>query len=95
MCKSWYKINHLLGKQTNHTEIKGILFNDEILSDQSQVSSGLNENFSTIGRKLDQQLPADTNPNPVCQQSRTVLSFFILPVRHEECLKIIKKSKKL
>ena len=54
MWKSWDKIKHLLGKQTNHTEIKGILINDEIASDQSQVSSGLNENFSTIGRKLNQ-----------------------------------------
>ena len=53
-----------------------MLINDEIVSDESQIASGLNEYFSTKVRKLDQQLPAHTDPIPVRQQSSAVPSFF-------------------
>ena len=66
---------------------------DEIVFDESQIASGLNEYFSTEGRELDQPLPAHTNPIPVRQQSRTVSSFFIFPESHEECLKTSEVSK--
>ena len=79
--------------QINQTEIEEMLINDEIVSDESQIASGLNEDFSIIGRKLDQQLPAHTSLIPVRQQSRTVLSFLILAVSHEKCLKIIESLK--
>ena len=65
MQKSWDTIKQILGKHINHTEIKEMLINDEIVSDESQIAFGLNEYFSTIGRKLDEQLPAHTNPIPV------------------------------
>ena len=71
-----------------------MLINDEIVSDDSQTVSGLNECFSTIGKKLDQQLPVHTNPIPALQRSRTVPSFFIFPASHEECLNH-RKSQKL
>ena len=45
MRKSWDTLKHLLGKQINHTEIKEMLINDEIVSDESQIASGLNEDF--------------------------------------------------
>ena len=93
MRKSWDTIKHLLGKQNNQTKVKEMLINDEIVYDESQIASGLNEYFSTIGSKLDQQLPAHTTFIPVRHQSRTVPSFFIFPVTHEECLKIIKSLK--
>ena len=67
MRKSWDTIKRLLGKQNNQTKIKEMLINDEIVYDESQIISGLNEYFSTIGSKLDQQLPAHTNPIPVRQ----------------------------
>ena len=76
MRKSRDTIKHLLGKPINHTEIQELLINDEIVSDESQIASGLNEYFSTIGRKRDQQLPAHTVSIPVRQQSRTVPYFF-------------------
>ena len=76
MRKSWDTIKHILGKQINHTEIKEMLINGETVSDESQIASGLNEYFSTIGRKPDQQLLAHTDPIAVRQQSRTVPSFF-------------------
>ena len=69
-----------------------MLINDEVVYDKSQNASGLNDYFSTIRSKLDQQLPAHTNLIPVRQQSRTVPSFFF-SVTHEECLKIIKTPK--
>ena len=65
MQKSWDTIKHLIGKQINHTNFKELLFNDETVSAESQTASGLNEYFSTIGKKLDQKLPAHTNPIPV------------------------------
>ena len=71
-----------------------MLINDEIVSDESQVESGFNEYFSTTGRKLDQQLPAHSDSIQVRQHSCTVPSFFILPVSHEECLKILKSLRK-
>ena len=67
MRKSWDTIKRLLGKQNNQTTIKEMLINDEIVYDESQIASGLNEYFSTIGSKLDQQLPAHSNPIPVRQ----------------------------
>ena len=42
MRKSWDTIKHILGKQHNHTEIEEISFIDEIVSDESQIASGLN-----------------------------------------------------
>ena len=71
MRKNWDTIKHLLGKQINHTEIEERVSNNDFVSDESHIVSNLNEYFSTIGRKLDQQLLAHTNPIPVRQQSST------------------------
>ena len=50
-------------------------------------------NSQQYEKKLDRHLPAHTNLIPVRQQGRTVASFFIFPVSHEESLKIIKSLK--
>ena len=72
-----------------------MLINDETISDKSQIVSGLNEYFSRIGRKLDQQLPAHTNPFPVRRQNRTLISFFIFTCEPRRMLKKHKRSQKL
>ena len=68
MRKNRDTIKHILGKQNNQTKIKERLINDENIYDKSQIASGLNEYFSTKGKKLDEQLPGHTNPTHILQQ---------------------------
>ena len=51
-----------------------MLNDNEIVSDESQFTSGLKDYFSKLGRELDEHLPAHNKPIPGHQQSRTVSS---------------------
>ena len=63
-----------------------MLINDDFISDESRIATGVNEYISTIGEEVDQKFPVHTNPISVRQQSRTVLAFFIFPINQEDCL---------
>ena len=72
-----------------------MLINDEFVSNESQIASGLNEYFSTIGKELDQKLHVEINPIPIVNRFVQCHNFLFAQLAMKKCLKIMEKYQKL
>ena len=84
--KTWQTINSVLSrKPKNHmVNIKSLIINGSILTDDTEIAEALNKHFATVGKKIDESLPNNipqhsdhrdpTRANP-CSSS-----FFLAPI---------------
>ena len=91
--KTWDLLRQLTGRNKPKHTIKKILFNNIMFSEECDISEALNDHFANIGLKLAANIPYSIaspleNISPLNQTS-----FQLLPVLHNECLKIISNLK--
>ena len=61
--RTWQTINELTCRRTNNTTVKELKLNDSIISNFSGVSNAFYVHFSTIGRRLANDIRPNDNNN--------------------------------
>ena len=88
MKKTCQTINSVLSrKPKNHsTNIKSLIVNGLVLSDDSEIAEALNKHFATVGQKIDESLPNNTQSQQVnlinyrhVRPSSSFFSLLLLP----------------
>ena len=92
MKKSWGLLKNLMGRNGTKSDITCLMNNDLLLKDTSQIVEHFSEFFSTVGSDLENSLQ-HTELSPVNYINRNPHTFFLFPVTHDECIKIIAKLK--
>ena len=60
---TWQTINELTSRRTKNTTVKELKLNGSIISNSSELSNAFNDNFSTIGPRLANEIPTSDNNN--------------------------------
>ena len=59
----WQTINELTSRRTNNTTVKELKLNGSIISNSSELSNSFNDQFSTTGPRLANEIPPNDNDN--------------------------------
>ena len=59
----WQTINELTSRRTNNTTVKELKLNGSIISNSSELSNSFNDQFSTTGPRLANEIPPNDNNN--------------------------------
>ena len=92
MKKSWKILGNLLGTNKTRQETISLLDESGEITDEYAIANKFADFFSSVGQNLDTALPRNLD-NPCQNIVRHDRSFYMFPVSHEECSKIISKLK--
>ena len=86
MRKYWRGIRNLIGKTDGRDggRIECIKINDCKITDEANFANGFNSHFSTVARRLANELPPADNISPVSQIPFHANSFYFFPVTPDE-----------
>ena len=99
--QTWKVINKVLStnRSRRNFSIKSLVFNDQLYTDDYQISQVLNEHFTTIAEKIRETLPSPTTANGFTQylnQSTPSIPFTfhrVTPADVEEIINSLKNKK--
>ena len=61
--KTWQTFNELTSRRVNNKMVKELKLNDAVISNSSELSNTFNDNFSTVGPRLANEIPPIANNN--------------------------------